>query len=82
MVGIEACGTSNIPAGSMNRGAFGEISAKLAPLPEPDLIWISALLDVALLRGREPSVAKSKRPFGRIGAKLTRSAVAAKKKNR
>ena len=74
--------TSNIPAGSMNRGAFGEISAKLSPLPETDLIWISALLDVALLRGREPSVAKSKRPVGRIGAKPTRSAVAAKKKNR
>jgi hypothetical protein len=35
--------TSAIPAGSMNRGAFGEISAKLAPHPESDLLWISAL---------------------------------------
>jgi transcriptional regulator with XRE-family HTH domain len=74
--------TSDLPSGAMNRGAFGEISAKLSPLPEPDLIWISALLDVALLRGREPSVPKSKRPVGRIGAKPTSTAALAKKKKR
>jgi transcriptional regulator with XRE-family HTH domain len=74
--------TSDLPSGSMNRGAFGEISAKLSPLPESDLIWISALLDVVLLRGREQSMAKSKRPFGRIEAKPSKPAVAAKKKNR
>jgi hypothetical protein len=74
--------TSDLPSGSMNRGAFGEISAKLSPLPESDLIWISALLDVVLLRGREQSMAKLKRPVGRFVAKPTRSAVSAKKKNR
>ena len=74
--------TSDLPKGSMNRGAFGEISAKLAPLPESDLVWISALLDVALLRGREQSIPKLKRPVGRVVAKPVRPAVAAKKKNR
>jgi transcriptional regulator with XRE-family HTH domain len=73
--------TSDLPKGSMNRGAFGEISPKLSPLPESDLLWISALLDVALLRGREQSMAISKCPVGRIAAKPIRSAVAAKKKN-
>jgi transcriptional regulator with XRE-family HTH domain len=38
--------TSDIPNGSLSRGAFGEISAKLSSLPESELIWISALLDV------------------------------------
>jgi transcriptional regulator with XRE-family HTH domain len=42
--------TSDLPNGSMNQGAFGEISAKLSSLPESDLVWISALLDVALRR--------------------------------
>jgi transcriptional regulator with XRE-family HTH domain len=74
--------TSDIPAGSMNRGAFGEISAKLAPLPESDLVWISTLLDVALLRGRQQSIPKRKRPVGRVVAKPVRPAIAAKKKNR
>jgi hypothetical protein len=74
--------TSDLPSGAMNRGAFGEISAKLSSLPESDLVWISALLDVALLRGREQSIARSKRQVGRIVAKPTRSAVIAKKKNR
>jgi transcriptional regulator with XRE-family HTH domain len=74
--------TSDLPKGSMNRGAFGEISAKLSSLPETDLVWISALLDVALLRGQEQSTTKPKRAVGRIVAKPTRSVVAAKKKNR
>jgi hypothetical protein len=74
--------TSDLPTGSMNRGAFGEISAKLSPLPESDLVWISALLDVALLRGRDQSIAKSKRQIGRMVASPTRYAVKAKRKNR
>src|SRR5664280_2478993 len=57
--------TSNIPSGSLSQGAFGEISAKLSSLPESDLVWISALLDVALRRGREQSIPKLKRPVGR-----------------
>jgi transcriptional regulator with XRE-family HTH domain len=73
--------TSDLPKGSMNRGAFGEISAKLLPLPESDLLWISALLDVLLLRGREQPAAKSKRQVGKIVTKPTRSAVIAKNKN-
>jgi hypothetical protein len=74
--------TSELPKGSMNRGAFGEISAKLSSLPQPDLVSISALLDVALRRGQEQSTAKSNRSAGRTVAKPTKSAVAAKKKNR
>jgi transcriptional regulator with XRE-family HTH domain len=74
--------TSELPKGAMNRGAFGEISAKLAPLPESDLLWISALLDVALLRGQERPTAKSKRQVGKIVTKPTRSAVTSQKKNR
>jgi transcriptional regulator with XRE-family HTH domain len=74
--------TSELPKGSMNRGAFGEISAKLSSLPESDLVWISALLDVALLRGHDQSIARSKRQAGRVVAKPTKSAVTAKKKNR
>jgi transcriptional regulator with XRE-family HTH domain len=74
--------TSDLPTGSMNRGAFGEISAKLAPLPESDLVWISALLDVALLRGREQSIPKSKRPVGRVVAKPIQPAIAGRKKTR
>jgi transcriptional regulator with XRE-family HTH domain len=73
--------TSDLPNGTMNRGAFGEISAKLSSLPEPDLVWISAVLDVVLVQGREQST-KSKRPVGRIVAKPTKLPVAAKKKNR
>jgi hypothetical protein len=42
--------TSDLPTGSMSRGAFGEITAELSSLPEADLAWISALIDVALLR--------------------------------
>ena len=42
---------------------------------------VSALLDVVLRRGREQSMARSKRPVGRSGAKPTRSAVAAKKQS-
>jgi transcriptional regulator with XRE-family HTH domain len=53
--------TSDLPKGSMNRGAFGEISTKLSSLSESDLVWISALLDVALLRGHDQSIARSKR---------------------
>jgi hypothetical protein len=41
--------TSNLPSGSLSRGAFGEISAH-SSLPEPDLVWVSALLDIALRR--------------------------------
>ena len=74
--------TSELPNGSMNRGAFGEISAKLSSLPESDLVWISALLDVALPRGHDQSIARSKRQAGRVVAKPTKSAVTAKKKNR
>jgi hypothetical protein len=76
-----ACRAINdLPNGSLSRGTFGEISAKLSSLPEADLIWVSALLDVAL-RMREHSTAKSKRPVGRIVAKPTRPAAVAKKKN-
>jgi transcriptional regulator with XRE-family HTH domain len=72
--------TSNIPAGSMSQGAFGEISAKLSPLSESDLVWISALLDVVLARGRGQT-AWSKRPAGRVLAKPTKPVAAAKKKH-
>jgi hypothetical protein len=54
--------TSDLPKGSMKRGAFGEISAKLSSLPETDLVWISALLDVASGAGTIDSKIK---PFGR-----------------
>jgi hypothetical protein len=74
--------SSDLPSGAMNRGAFGEITAKLSTLPESDLVWISALIDVALGRGRDQSVTKSKRPVGRIAAKQTKSAIATKKKSR
>jgi transcriptional regulator with XRE-family HTH domain len=55
--------TSNLPGGAMNRGAFGEISGKLTSLSEPDLIWIGALIDVALLRGKE--MPSARRPLKR-----------------
>jgi hypothetical protein len=74
--------TSELPKGSMNRGAFGEISAKLSSLSETDLVWISSLLDVVLRRGSGQPTAKSTRSAGRIVGKPTKSAVAAKKKNR
>ncbi len=74
--------TSDIRNGSMSRGAFGEISEKLSSLPESDLVWISALLDVALQRGQEQSTARSKRPAARTAAKQTRPAVVARNKNR
>jgi transcriptional regulator with XRE-family HTH domain len=73
--------TSDLPKGSMNRGAFGEISAKLSSLPESDLAWVSALLDVALHRGQQP-LAKSKRPVRRLAGRPTRTAVPAKTKTR
>ena len=63
--------TSNIPAGSMSQGAFGEISAKLSSLPEEDLAWISALLDVALQRGQQPLLGKSRRLSRRSLMKAT-----------
>lgn len=72
--------TSNLPSGSLARGAFGEISAKLASLSEPDLVWVSALLDVALRR-RDHSAARSKRPVGRVVVKAIRPAALVKKKN-
>jgi hypothetical protein len=70
--------TSELPKGSMNRGAFGEISAKLSPLPETDLIWISALLDV-VAPGTGAVDGKTNRSAGRNVAKPTKFAVAAKK---
>jgi hypothetical protein len=74
--------TSDLPNGSINRGAFGEISAKLSSLPESGLVWISALLDVALHRGPGQSTARSKRPLAKIAAKPARLPVLAKKKSR
>jgi hypothetical protein len=60
--------TSNLPTGSMSQGAFGEISAKLSPLPESDLVWIKVLLDVAFLRGAGAIDSKIK-ASGRIVAR-------------
>jgi transcriptional regulator with XRE-family HTH domain len=74
--------TSELPKGSMTRGAFGEISAKLSSLPETDLVWISSLLDVVLRRGPGQPAAKSKRPTGRTVARPTKTTVAAQKKTR
>ena len=44
--------TSAIPAGSMNRGAFGEISAKLAPLTQRkiDKLSVNPQLSAELIR--------------------------------
>src|SRR5450759_456516 len=44
--------TSAIPAGSMNRGAFGEISAKLAPLTQRkiDKLSVNPTLSAELIR--------------------------------
>lgn len=67
--------TSNLPNGAMNQGAFGEISAKLSSLPEVDLVWLSALIDVALQHGESPS---ARRPL----KKFTQTAVGARRKSK
>jgi transcriptional regulator with XRE-family HTH domain len=74
--------TSNLLTGSMSKGAFGEISAKLSTLPESELVWISALLDVALHRGEDQSTARPKRPATRTGGKPARLSASTKKKTR
>lgn len=68
--------TSDLPSGAMNRGAFGEISAKLTSLPEADLAWINALIDVALLRGKE--LPSGRKPL----KKSARTVVALPRKNK
>lgn len=40
--------TTEVPAGAIRRGAFGEISMMLAQLNEADLVWVRNLLDAAL----------------------------------
>jgi transcriptional regulator with XRE-family HTH domain len=40
--------TTEIPGGAIKRGAFAEISSRLARLPEADLVWVRNLLDAAL----------------------------------
>ena len=72
--------TSDLPSGSLNRGALGEISARLSLLPEPDLQWISALIDVALLRGKELPSAKSNRTVRKPLVKANK--VGGRKKNK
>jgi transcriptional regulator with XRE-family HTH domain len=75
--------TNDIPAGSMRSGAFGEISAKLANLPEADLVWVNALLDIALVREKGlPPIPKVERSLSKSGSKHERSTIAANKKSR
>ena len=73
--------TNAIPSGAMNRGAFGEISAKLSSLPESDLIWVSSLVDVALARVRELS-AGPKSARGPSARNVSRASTLPKKKIR
>lgn len=65
---------------SLRPGAFSEISSKLADLSEADLIWVNALLEVALNRGDrfrqsanvERLEVKGKR-LGRVGGRKLKS---------
>jgi transcriptional regulator with XRE-family HTH domain len=73
--------TSALPAGSLSQGAFGEISAKLSRLPETELVWVNALLEVALRRGNHLTT-RPKDLVSKVGAKSIRPTATIKKKNR
>lgn len=66
--------TNEIPSGSIRRGSFGEVSAKLAALSENDLVWINDLIDTALARGRiptpSPGTVKPKARAGKSSPKM------------
>ncbi|TKT71424.1 helix-turn-helix domain-containing protein [Afipia massiliensis] len=71
--------TSDLPTGSMSRGAYGQISAALAQLDEADLIWVKSILDAALSsRGKKASSSPGAAPVGRSTKPLSSS----KKANR
>lgn len=42
--------SAEMPAGSLDRSHLNDIVARLAVLPDKDLTWVEALLDVALRR--------------------------------
>lgn len=59
--------TSEIPTGTLKRGAYGEVSRMLIDLDEPDLIWVKTILDAALSsRGKsisqKPATSPTKLP--------------------
>lgn len=63
--------TSDLPSGSLRRGAYGEIAATLTSLDEADLIWVRSILEAALssrVKKGSPGVSplplsKSKKPL-------------------
>lgn len=72
--------TTEIPAGAIRRGTFADISTRLAPLPEVDLVWVRNLLDAALTRrGAEEHPAKATQSATPKGGSPPRSARAAKR---
>lgn len=75
--------TTEIPGGSIKRGAFSDISTRLATLAEGDLVWVRNLLDAALAkRGAEELPATPTQSVTRKRGSRRRSAVAAKTRAR
>lgn len=55
--------SNEIPGGSINRGAFREITSRLTQLAESELNWVRDLLDAALARPTADGLRKSKSPL-------------------
>lgn len=66
--------TTEIAAGAIRRGAFGQIATRLAQLTDADLEWVSNILDAALAprRADQPTILTA--PQTRKGAKPSRRA--------
>lgn len=66
--------TTEIAAGAIRRGAFGQIATKLAQLTDADLEWVRSILDAALAPRRADQPTISAAPRTRKGAKPSRRA--------
>jgi len=61
--------STEIPSGAINRKSFAEISSRLAPLSESDLMWLAQVIDAELtprmVRSQGSVSSRSSRPMAR-----------------
>lgn len=66
--------TTEIAAGAIRRGAFGQIATRLAQLTDADLEWVRSILDAALAPRQADQPTISAAPQTRKGASSSRRA--------
>lgn len=66
--------TTEIAAGAIRRGAFGQIATRLAQLTDADLEWVRSILDAALAPRRADQPPISAAPHTKKSASSSRRA--------